>query len=412
MIKWIIAQRFNGRKTMQFSLVVLALSLLLPMMPEVAAAQAGNQLKTLAIGYLELASDPRYDETHMKAMYPAQPWGRPYPGAVVAVNESRFQAMAAGLQFNLRREIAAKPAQLQPMLKQMIAGGVHFVLLDLPGNEIARLAKSVQGKDVMLFNVSALSDSLRQRQCQANLWNLAPSRAMLTDALAQYLVFKKWRNVLVLRGPRPADENYFRAFQRSAKRFGLEFENVKDFVLGTNPRERSQNNVALLTAGSNADVVMVVDSDGEFARAVPYQTQRPQSVVGSAGLVPDWWHWSWSRSGGLQLTDRFMDETGRLMTGYDWSAWVGVKVIAEAVLRTRSGNFKKLQDYIRGDQLVIDGFKDYPLSFRPWNHQLRQPIFLTTGDWVVAVAPLPGFLEQANNLDTLGFDETENQCEF
>ncbi|HKH20579.1 MAG TPA: amino acid ABC transporter substrate-binding protein, partial [Gammaproteobacteria bacterium] len=66
----------------------------------------------------------------------------------------------------------------------------------------------------------------------------------------------------------------------------------------------------------------------------------------------------------------------------------------------------------RSYKLVIDGFKDYRLDFRPWNNQLRQPIFLTTYDTVVATAPLEGFLQQSNNLDTLGLDETENQCEF
>jgi ABC transporter substrate binding protein (PQQ-dependent alcohol dehydrogenase system) len=67
---------------------------------------------------------------------------------------------------------------------------------------------------------------------------------------------------------------------------------------------------------------------------------------------------------------------------------------------------------MRSPQLVLDGFKGYQLDFRPWNNQLRQPIFLTTYDWVVARAPLEGFLHQTNNLETLGLDETENECEF
>jgi ABC transporter substrate binding protein (PQQ-dependent alcohol dehydrogenase system) len=62
--------------------------------------------------------------------------------------------------------------------------------------------------------------------------------------------------------------------------------------------------------------------------------------------------------------------------------------------------------------LVLDGFKGYRLDFRPWDHQLRQPIFLTSLDWVVARAPLEGFLHETNNLDTLGLDEYETQCDF
>jgi ABC transporter substrate binding protein (PQQ-dependent alcohol dehydrogenase system) len=388
--------------------LLLALGLLAP----AGSALAASGMKTLTIGYLELESDPRYFETRLDARYPAQPWGRPYPGAVVALGESKFHGIAAGVEFALRREIARTPQDLQPALQGMIKDGVQLVLLDLPSEQVAALAKNNQDKNVLLFNVSALNDRLRQQQCQANLYHLAPSRTMLTDALTQYLIFKKWRNVLVLKGPRPVDENYFQAFERSVTRYGLQVEGVKDFVLGADPRQRGQNNVALLTAGSDADVIMVIDSDGEFARAVPYQTQQPQLVVGAAGLIPDWWHWSWTRHGAPQLNDRFFRTTGRLMTGYDWSAWMAVKAIAEAVLRTRGHEFGRIRRFIRSPQLVLDGFKGYQLDFRPWNNQLRQPIFLTTYDGVVARAPLEGFLHQTNNLETLGLDETENECEF
>ncbi len=395
-------------KILQSALLVLALSVFAP----VDTALAATGMKTLTIGYLELESDPRYFEARVDARYPAQPWGRPYPGAVVALGESRFHGIVAGVEFALRREVARAPQDLQPALHGMMEDGVQLFLLDLPSEQVAALAKNNQDENVLLFNVSALNDRLRQQQCQANLYHVAPSRTMLTDALAQYLVFKKWRNVLVLKGPKPVDEDYLQAFERSATRYGLQMDGVKDFVLGADPRQRDQNNVALLTAGSDADAIMVIDSDGEFARAVPYQTQQPQLVVGAAGLVPNWWHWSWTRHGAPQLNDRFFRTTGRLMTGYDWSAWMAVKTIAEAVLRTQSKNLVRIRKFIRSPRLVLDGFKGYQLDFRPWNNQLRQPIFLTTYDWVVARAPLEGFLHQSNNLETLGLDETENECEF
>jgi ABC transporter substrate binding protein (PQQ-dependent alcohol dehydrogenase system) len=392
----------------RIGLLILALTLCSPF----TTASAQDGMEKLPIGYLELANDPRYFVARMDAQYPAQPWGRPYPGAVVALEESAFHGMAAGDEFELRREIAQTPQDLRSALQKMIKDGVQLFLLDLPSEQVATLAEAAQDQNVLLFNVTALSDGLRQQQCQPNLFHLAPSRTMLTDALAQYLIFKKWRSVLVLKGPRPADEDYFQAFQRSARRYGLQVEAVKNFVLGTDPRERGQNNVALLTAGSDADVIMVIDSDGEFARAVPYQTQQPQLVVGAAGLVPDWWHWAWRRHGAPQLNDRFIRATGRLMTGYDWSSWMAVKAIAEAVLRTQSSKLERLRAHLTSEELVLDGFKGYQLNFRPWNNQLRQPIFLATYDWVVARAPLEGFLHQTNNLETLGLDETENECDF
>jgi ABC transporter substrate binding protein (PQQ-dependent alcohol dehydrogenase system) len=170
--------------------------------------------------------------------------------------------------------------------------------------------------------------------------------------------------------------------------------------------------VALLTGGADYDVVVVLDSDGEFARDVPYQIQKPRPVVGSAGLVPDWWHWAWERHGAPQLNGRFLKATKRPMTGFDWSAWMGVKAIAEAVVRTNSAAFATLKDYIRGEAIVLDGFKGNRINFRPWDNQLRQPILLTTGNWVAGRAPVDGFLHARNNLDTLGFDEKDSRCRF
>ena len=50
------------------------------------------------------------------------------------------------------------------------------------------------------------------------------------------------------------------------------------------------------------------------------------------------------------------------------------------------------------------------LSFRAWNGQLRQPVFLLWPGAVVATAPLEGFLHQRTEMDTLGLDQPESAC--
>ncbi len=373
---------------------------------------AAADTQTLVIGYLEFGDDPRYRETFLESRYPAQPWGRPFEGAQLASKESRFAAMTASAEFKLERRSAISVEGLMQAYEDLHAEGARFFILDLPGPMASALAAETKTRNSLLFNISALDDELRQSKCQSHLMHVAPSRVMLTDALAQFLVFKKWRDLLVLKGSQPGDEEYYESFRRSARRFGLKIEESRDFVLGRDPRERDQNNIALLTAGVDYDVVYVVDSQSEFARDVPYQVQKPRPVVGAAGLVSDWWHWAWERHGAPQVNKRFFKLANRLMTGYDWAAWLAVKVIAEAALRTKSSNSQVLIEYIRGDEFKMDGSKGYPLDFRKWNNQLRQPVFLTSFNWVVERAPLRGFLHQTNNLDTLGFDERENRCKF
>jgi ABC transporter substrate binding protein (PQQ-dependent alcohol dehydrogenase system) len=362
------------------------------------------------IGYLELVDDPRYEDRRTAARFPAQPWGRPFDGARVALEESGFAGAAAGVTLELRRATAGDADALAAELQRLRGAGIRFVLLDLPGDAVAALAQKTRGGDLLLFNLTARGDDLRQERCQPHLFHVAPSHAMLMDALAQFLVAKKWRRALVLRGPTPEDGEVHGAFQRAAKRFGVTVVDTRSFVLGRDPRERAQNNVALLTSGPDHDVVAVLDADGEFARDVPYQVQRPRPVVGAAGLVADWWHWAWERHGAPQLNNRFARVARRPMTGHDWSAWMAVKAIVEGVLRTKSVEPRPVARYLTGDQVTLDGFKGNRLGFRPWDRQLRQPILLTTGDWVVERAPLDGFLHARSTMDTLGFDQPESRC--
>jgi ABC transporter substrate binding protein (PQQ-dependent alcohol dehydrogenase system) len=385
-------------------LVVLALALVVGPVAGWAAE------RRVGIGYLDLEDDARYEERRIAARYPAQPWGRPFDGARVALEESDFAGAAAGVRFELRRATAAEAAGLAAELQALQRDGVKLVLLDAPGDVVEALGQRTRGQDLLLFDLTALDDGLRQEKCQPHVFHVAPNHAMLMDALAQYLVARKWRAALVLRGTGAADAALLGAFDRAARRFGVRIVETRPFVLGRDPRERGQNNVALLTAGADYDVVVVLDTDGEFAREVPYAVQRPRPVVGSAGLVADWWHWAWERHGAPQLNNRFARVARRPMTGYDWSAWLALKAIVEGVVRTRSTEPRAIAGFLTGEQAVLDGFKGNRLAFRRWDRQLRQPLLLTTGNWVVERAPLDGFLHARNTMDTLGFDEKESRC--
>ena len=377
-----------------------------------AAPPASAAPEELAIGYLALKKDPRYARKRTYARFLTQPLGSPYVGAKVAIEESRFVGAVLGVELKLKRRRAKSATALVEAALELAGAGVQYLLIDAPGPVVDEVARATRGTDLLLFNVSARDDVLRQAQCQAHLLHVIPSHAMLMDALVQYLVSRKWREVLVLIGPRPEDEQLTTAFERSAKRFGVEIVEQRPFVLSNDPRQREKNNVALLTAGVDYDVVFVADTDGEFARDVPYQTVRPRLVVGTEGLAASSWHWAWERHGAPQLENRFEKRAKRPMRAVDWAAWVSVKAVVEAVLRTEGAVFATVRDYLLGDQIVLDGFKGNRMNFRPWSRQLRQPILLITHNWVVERAPLRGFLHQTNNLDTLGFDARDTRCEL
>ena len=376
-----------------------------------AAPPAGAAAEEFPIGYVALKKDPRYTVKRTFARYLTEALGSPYVGARVAVEESKFAGSAVGVEFKLERRRAKSEDRLVKSALRLVDDGARYILVDAPAALVDEVARATQDLDVLLFNVTARDDVLRQEQCRPHLLHVIPSHAMTTDALVQYLISRKWREALVLTGPRPEDKQLTVAFERSATRFGVKIVEQRPFVLSNDPREREKNNVALLTAGADYDVVFVADTDGEFARDVPYQTVRPRLVVGSEGLAAAGWHWSWERHGAPQLEKRFRKKAKRPMRDFDWAAWMAVKAVVEAVLRTGGGDFAAVRDYLLGDEIVLDGFKGNRVNFRPWNRQLRQPLLLVTHNWVVDRAPLRGFLHQTNNLDTLGFDERDSRCE-
>jgi ABC transporter substrate binding protein (PQQ-dependent alcohol dehydrogenase system) len=378
----------------------------------VAIVPAGAAAGTLTLGYLALERDARYDDKRLHFRNLAQPLGVPLAGAEVALRESRFVGQALGVEFALAPVRGADAAALLAELERLHADGVQFFLVDAPGAVVAELARATRGRALRLFNVSAPDDALRQELCQPQLLHTLPNHAMQADALAQYLVSKKWRNVLVLEGPLADDKLLADAFALAAQRFGLKLVDRRAFVLSNDPRQRDQGNVALLTTGPDYDAVFVADSDGEFARGVPYRSIRPRPVIGSEGLVAAAWHWSWERHGAPQLNSRLERQAKRRMADPDWAAWIAVKAVVEAVVRTETTDFETLAAYIAGDEIVLDGFKGNRLSFRPWDNQLRQPMLLATHNAVIERAPIHGFLHQHNNMDTLGFDRRDSRCRF
>lgn len=369
--------------------------------------------RELTIGVVFDPNDARYESKRLEKNFPGQPLGRPKSGAEVAIAESEFQLAQFNVKASLQDVPVANAVEAKAQIEALAKKGVRHFLLDLSGATVAELAKSLQQSEVLLFNVSASDAVLRRTACSANLFHTLPDDTMTADATAQFLAFRKWGKVLLLSGTTPADASQVAAAQQAIKRYGLKTVATKPFKLSNDPRERDFANTALLTAGIDADVVWVVDADGEFAREVPYRTVMPRPVVGSAGLVSEGWHASWEHNGAQQLNRRFRRLTGRWMASPDWAAWVAAKAIIEVTLK--SPDVRQHRRELRSPELMLDGAKGARLSFRPWDQQLRQPVFLAhggIGGGIAGVAPFDGFLHPKNNLDTLGADELESPCKL
>ncbi|WJR79866.1 ABC transporter substrate-binding protein [Bradyrhizobium sp. NP1] len=294
-----------------------------------------------------------------------------------------------------------------------------FVIADLPADQLLQAADALRDRGTLLLNAGAIDDRLREEDCRANIIHVAPTRSMLADALAQYLVWKQWKRWVLVVGSHDRDRLYADALRRAATRFGAKIVQEKTFEDSGGAR-RSDSGVTLIqrqmpvfTQQAPAyDVLVAADESEVFAAYLPYRTWDPRPVAGSAGLKPTSWDAAHDQWGAIQLQNRFQKMTSRRMTALDMQAWTAARMVGEAAARTNSGDPKRLLEFIKGPDFSVAAFKGQPLTLRDWNLQLRQPILLADGRMVVSVSPQEGFLHQVSELDTLGVDRPETRCKL
>lgn len=286
-----------------------------------------------------------------------------------------------------------------------------LIVLDAPADAALALADLPEAAGALIFNSTAPDDRLRGADCRANLLHTLPSNAMRTDALAQFLLSRRWDDLAMITGTHPDDIAFGDAMRASLAKFGMRLSSEKTWAFDADMRRNASQEVPLFTQDLKAhDVLLIADEIQDFGRYIAYNTWTPRPVAGSEGLVPVAWAPVVEQWGAAQLQSRFTDLAARPMQSRDYAAWAAVRAIGEAVTRTGAADTATLRAYLLGPDFELAGFKGRPLSFRGWNGQLRQPIPLVTQRALVAQAPLEGFLHQVNELDTLGRDAPESDC--
>jgi ABC transporter substrate binding protein (PQQ-dependent alcohol dehydrogenase system) len=233
---------------------------------------------------------------------------------------------------------------------------------------------------------------------------------MRADALAQYMLKKRWQNWFLVIGPTPEDKLYAAAIKRAAKKFGIKLVAEKAWTNDYDARRTAQSDVPVFTQVDDYDVLVVADEQGLFGEYLDYRTWKPRPVIGTQGLVATAWHRTHEQWGAVQLQNRFKDTAGRWMEEEDYAAYLAVRAIGEASVRSKSNQTQAIKDYVFSEKFALQGYKGMPLSFRPWDGQLRQPVLLAAPRSLVGVAPVEGFLHPKTELDTLGYDQPETAC--
>lgn len=331
-------------------------------------------------------------------------------GAELAIIDSNSTGRFLKQQFELQSAESDQADELFAAAEQQHQAGIRLFVVNAPADTLRQLSQRLP--DSLLLNAGSADDDLRRAQCLGNVLHTLPSRAMLADALAQFLAVRKWTRWLLVTGSTADDIAYADALKRAAKRFGHKIVAEKPWSFDNDQRRSAQAEMPLFTQASEYDVVLVADERGDFGEYLPYNTWYPRPVAGTQGLTPTAWHKTVETFGAAQLQKRFEALAGRWMNDRDFAAWMAVRSVAAAVTKLRAAEPQAIRTLALSADLPLDGFKGRKLSFRSWNGELRQPIELVHPRALVSTSPQDGFLHPSNEMDSLGYDRPEVRCDL
>lgn len=336
-------------------------------------------------------------------------------GAQLGLNDNQTTGDFLGHEYQLNELLIQADQPIDEFTAQLGDEENQLILADLLIDDLLALAAAYP--DSLIINMRASDDRLRNDNCQANVLHVAPSRTMLADGLMQFLVWKRWDELVLVAGRHDADKLFAQALKDSVARYGLKLVEEKDWTSVPGARRTDsghhnlQQEIPTFSRFKEHDIVLIADETDEFGEYFSYRTETPRPIAGTQGLIPTAWHRSQEQWGATQIQRRFHKLAQRYMKPRDYSGWAAMRSIGEAVTQTSSNAPEEIRDFLLSDQFNLAGFKGVPLSYRGWNGQLRQPVLIVGPRMLVSVSPQDGFLHQVSILDTLGFDEPQSSCQ-
>ncbi|WP_264047272.1 ABC transporter substrate-binding protein [Methylobacterium flocculans] len=337
-------------------------------------------------------------------------------GARMAVKDNNNTGRFTRQTYLLEEVALAGEKSAGEAARDLAGRGIRYLVVALPAADLLAVADAVKGQGVTVFNVAAPDDRLRGADCRRNVFHVIPSRAMQTDALAQFFTLMRWRKMFLIVGPGENDRLYADAFRNSAKKFALKINAEKPWTFGPLAKARgdtpTRSEAMVFTRGLDYDIAVVADEAGDWGDYVPFRTVDPRPVAGTQGLIAATWHPTLETWGAAQAQNRFRRQSGRLMRPLDYQAWAAVRSVGEAATQKRTADPGVLAPFFADPAFSLPAYKGVSLTYRPWDHQLRQPVIVVQPKAMVSVAPEQGFTHQRTPLDTLGIDLPETACKF
>ncbi len=115
-------------------------------------------------------------------------------GAEIAIDDNNTTGQFTSQQYQLEKIIVPVSADVVELFTQQLSDDTDFIITNLATKQLTKLAELDSSKEKLFFDATSIDDALRNEHCLDNILHLLPSRAMRADALAQFMMKKRWKN--------------------------------------------------------------------------------------------------------------------------------------------------------------------------------------------------------------------------
>jgi ABC transporter substrate binding protein (PQQ-dependent alcohol dehydrogenase system) len=365
-------------------------------------------------------------------------------GALMAEEEHAFNAELFGLEFAVLVKHASGVEAVIAAAEELVAeGGALAVAGGFNSAEAAALSEWSASRTTPYLNLGASDDRLRNELCAATAYHIEPSAGMYLDALAGWYVRSGLRNWFVIVADDLEATNQLERLEWSLRerhfgarivgRSSLARDASIDPIISAVRRANTDLIVLLLPAAEQLSALAALEAAGVTALVAGFPHPAAQTrtfMAASRAAAPllgsDHRALAWEPTldayGAREINARFRAMFGEPMEPTAWATYQAVKIVFEAATLGGSATAADVMAYLDGPRGIFDVWKGIGVSFRPWDRQLRQSLYLskisTSAEEPFLLASLVGELpaiympgtDPLDRLDQLGDSETRSRC--
>jgi len=264
-------------------------------------------------------------------------------------------------------------------------------------SETEELMRIAEENGVLFLNIACSADRLRQ-QCNKMSFHIEPSAAMYLDAIAAWYLRAGYRKWFII-----SDDTLEGTDRSDRSLVSIQERHWGGKVVGQSNIQKGQTNFENeihKIAKTKPDVVINLsdwlsqlrfaarfeaESSGIELTGFPEQAAQLRAFYGSLGQIcrnsnaghrASSWECTLDAYGARELNARFAARWGAPMDPISWAGFQAIKLSYEAAKFSNSSTGLTMSNYLSDPSTLLDVHKGIGVSFRLWDNQLRQSLYL------------------------------------